>query len=970
MEMFFLYAFTTLFCAASYPIVGQVGLLAFTTTCYVTLMAVQGWPIEPPDMVARLGLLVILAWMSSFLSKELITGMISKADVGDESDRRASLLAVVADAARAVSTLDSEEVLDAVVKAATGLGFEASSLAVYDRDDGTYRVVHPVGLPTEYASTTHPIYSGMPGMVFDREETILVDDTEATRGHPVPGSAGVPLGDRHARLRPGRDRRGAGGRHPVGARAHAPRMWKPSSSWPRWPDGPWRTPSDSRTSAGPTSAWRSSTASSRTSCRTSRTSSGRRSPPSRASGRPWSSCGTGRDADRRELLSTLNSNAVSLHQIITTLLDFSQLEAGRLDVHWQDVDVDGPGRRPAAPVARRALEPPVEVDAPERVVVHADAVLLDRVLENLLSNAVKHTPAGTPVAVSVRADGRHAEVTVADRGPGISEEELPHIGERFFRGGDPNTRRTRGTGLGLALVKEILRLHGTDLDVESQLEQGSRFSFRMPSAIGPTWASLRRRLLPVRRALGLALILAALPAGVPAQPPATASIAAHPGGVERAVPHPGDRDPRPGPASGRRAAVRLPARPRDERVAMGSRETGGLSDVHLRRRHDLFCAGHSLLPDGRVLITGGTRWHAHGEQGTRQNAMFDPASSTWPGVPGLHDARWYPSNVTLPDGRVLIFSGQRNERRVTRTVEVYDPGTGEVSLLPNSANRFLDLYPRMHLLPDGRLFYSGPRPMSSYFDPATSSWEGAAPMGYRGRWAGASVLLPGLDRVLTVGGTRNKRPTNTAEIIDVTAPQPQWRFTASMAHARSHANAVLLPDETVLVIGGGQRGDYSKVVRQAELFDPVGETWTPLASQRAGRAYHSSAVLLPDGRVLSVGMDHGRFERTGEIYSPPYLFRGPRPVIDDAPGEIGYGSPFSVDTAATDVSRVALIRPGSATHGVDFEQRIVDLAFVEGPDGLSVTAPADPRIAPPGHYMVFLVDEDGVPSVAAWTHLT
>ena len=476
----------------------------------------------------------------------------------------------------------------------------------------------------------------------------------------------------------------------------------------------------------------------------------------------------------------------------------------------------------------------------------------------------------------------------------------------------------------------------------------------------------------MRRAFGLLLplvLLVSVPAGVPSQPLAAAPASSHPGAWT---------EPFPLPVIGIHAQV-LPQgdvllfgfpEGHGMNVRRWDPETGGVSDVHLARRHDLFCAGHSLLPDGRVLITGGTKWHAHGEQGTRQNAMFDPSSSTWPRVPSLHDARWYPSNVTLPDGRVLIFSGQRNERHVTRTVEVYDPATGRVSLLPDSANRFLDLYPRMHLLPDGRLFYAGPRPRSAFFDPVTSTWQGADAMGYQGRWAGSSVLLPGLDRVLTVGGSRNKRPTNTAEIIDLSAPEPEWRFTASMTHARNNANAVLLPDGTVLVLGGGQRGDFNGLVRQPELFDPVSETWTPLASQRGGRAYHASAVLLPDGRVLSVGMNHGRFQRTGEIYSPPYLFRGPRPVIDEAPAQIGYGTPFSLATQDTDVARVALVRPGSATHGVDFEQRIVDLPFVEGPGGLSVTGPADPRMAPPGHYMVFLVDQAGVPSVAAWTHLT
>jgi signal transduction histidine kinase len=189
------------------------------------------------------------------------------------------------------------------------------------------------------------------------------------------------------------------------------------------------------------------------------------------------------DGDRRDLLGRLNSNAASLHHIITTLLDFSQLEAGRLPLEWQDVDAVGLARGLVERLRPMLESHPVEIDAPERLVVRADAVLLDRVLENLVANAVKHTPRGTPVVVAMRARPDRVRIEVTDRGPGIPEAELPHIGERFFRGGDPNTRRTRGTGLGLALVQEILRLHHTSLEVTSTVGEGSRFSFRLMPAI-------------------------------------------------------------------------------------------------------------------------------------------------------------------------------------------------------------------------------------------------------------------------------------------------------------------------------------------------------------------------------------------------------------------------------------------------------------------------------------------------------
>jgi galactose oxidase-like protein len=212
-------------------------------------------------------------------------------------------------------------------------------------------------------------------------------------------------------------------------------------------------------------------------------------------------------------------------------------------------------------------------------------------------------------------------------------------------------------------------------------------------------------------------------------------------------------------------------------------------------------------------------------------------------------------------------------------------------------------------------------------------------------------------------------PTETAEVIDFMQPQPAWRYTQPMHHARMHANAVLLPDGTVLVVGGGQHGRFEMPVRTSELFNPATETWTEVAAQRAPRIYHSTALLLPDGRVLSAGMDSGSLKTTAEIYSPPYLFRGPRPVIAQAPLQIGYRQAFDIATTAPDIERVVLMRPGSVTHSVNFEQRYVTLAFHAGADGLIAQAPPRGAIAPPGWYMLFVVNDRGVPSRAAWVLL-
>jgi signal transduction histidine kinase len=188
---------------------------------------------------------------------------------------------------------------------------------------------------------------------------------------------------------------------------------------------------------------------------------------------------------RRELINRMNANSATLNGIITSLLDFSRLEAGRLEAQIKRVDLHkllgGVATRLDALLADHVFMLHVK----QGLEVMGDPFLLDRVVENLLSNAAKHTPGGTRIEVSASADATIAEVSVTDLGPGMSEEDLKNIGQRFYRGGDPNARPTKGIGLGLALVREILELHGTELEVESKIGEGSRFTFRLPLAFSP-----------------------------------------------------------------------------------------------------------------------------------------------------------------------------------------------------------------------------------------------------------------------------------------------------------------------------------------------------------------------------------------------------------------------------------------------------------------------------------------------------
>jgi hypothetical protein len=243
---------------------------------------------------------------------------------------------------------------------------------------------------------------------------------------------------------------------------------------------------------------------------------------------------------------------------------------------------------------------------------------------------------------------------------------------------------------------------------------------------------------------------------------------------------------------------------------------------------------------------------------------------------------------------------------------------------------------------------------------------------YGARNRGISVLLPGATRLLTVGGTagNNQPPTATAEILDLTAGTLAWQSTAPLNFARLLANAVVLPDGTVFVIGGGLQFQYSGPIFTPELFDPATETWTQMAPHQAGRMYHSTALLLPDGRVFCAGQDNGPLANFAEIWSPPYLFKGARPTFTGAPATVGYGEQFTISTdQAADIGTVTVIKSGSVTHQINTDHRSLPLAFTADTGTLTMTAPANANLAPPGYYLLFIVTRDGVPSVAPFIRI-
>ena len=208
-------------------------------------------------------------------------------------------------------------------------------------------------------------------------------------------------------------------------------------------------------------------------------------------------------------------------------------------------------------------------------------------------------------------------------------------------------------------------------------------------------------------------------------------------------------------------------------------------------------------------------------------------------------------------------------------------------------------------------------------------------------------------------------------MIDLGQKAPTWQYTGSMARPRRHLNATLLPDGRVLATGGTSVSGFSDPaggVHAAEVWDPASGDWTTWASNRVTRVYHSTTILLPDGRILHSGSGDGADlprELNAEIFSPPYLFRGARPSIASAAGAVGYGQQFFVGTPdAGQVVRATLVRLSSVTHSFDQNQRFLELSLVRVAGGLGLAAPANGNLAPPGHYMLFIVNSAGVPSIA------
>lgn len=422
---------------------------------------------------------------------------------------------------------------------------------------------------------------------------------------------------------------------------------------------------------------------------------------------------------------------------------------------------------------------------------------------------------------------------------------------------------------------------------------------------------------------------------------------------------------------------------------------------------DLFCCGMNMLANGNVLLAGGTlEYDFQALNGKWRGAKFayevDWSSGSVGNRTEMAHGRWYPTQITLPDGKVFVVQGFDEYGVNSRLVEFYEPNTrswqikldpqgsgtycvgagqevyypeaGEPCYGPGTAP-FLTLYPRMHLMPSGLIASVGAGVDDRVYNPDTGRWL------WRGtttaRHYGTSVLLPleNIDtergKILVCGGSplATENSTNSAQIAVPSGTGLTRRSIQSMSHARKHLNPVILPTGQIVMFGGNLKGWGTSPVLNPEMFDPVSETWTDWPAATVPRMYHGVALLLQDGRVWTAGTTPTNLtkELRVEIFNPWYISET-RPTISGNPTGGAYGDTITIPTPnAADITKVSLVRVSSTTHHYNTDQRLIWLQ-IEGTTSSSVTvkAPINNKLAPPGYYLVHILNGAGVPSIGTF----
>ena len=386
-----------------------------------------------------------------------------------------------------------------------------------------------------------------------------------------------------------------------------------------------------------------------------------------------------------------------------------------------------------------------------------------------------------------------------------------------------------------------------------------------------------------------------------------------------------------------------------------------------------FCSAGLLLSEtGNVLMPGGdARPEGATNSGITSVAEFNTQNNGLSRAAEMSFARWYPTSITLPDGDILVSGGRDGQLREIVTPEVYSPANNQWrSLFGVQTTNYGYYYPKLWVVPDGRVF--GMQNQRMYYitsgGQGTLTTAGTLPLVSRGNSSTAVMYSPG--KIMQISG-EGSSSTNGALLVDVTGSSPSVRATTSLTQqGRLWANSVVLPNGRVMVVGGsavlnaGQGVSY-----QPEIWDPATEQWSLMAQSQRMRLYHSTAILLKDGRVLvsGGGAPGPEDNKNAEVFTPPYLFNAsglaPRPTITSAPEEAPYGAKISVNhPSGNNITRVTLIKTGAVTHAFNMEQRFIEADFTDTSSGVRVTIPDSANIATPGYYLMHLIDNQGVPS--------
>lgn len=393
--------------------------------------------------------------------------------------------------------------------------------------------------------------------------------------------------------------------------------------------------------------------------------------------------------------------------------------------------------------------------------------------------------------------------------------------------------------------------------------------------------------------------------------------------------------------------------------------------------HDMFCAHQVMLEDGRVFVNGG-RSHSP------LTSVFDSETDTWTVMENMSFGRWYPTTIALSDGSVLTALGGSGGQYP----ELWESGLGwklmtgidlTAPILSFTSYWEQDWWPYLTVKPDGDLLHYGPTP-----DMHTVNTSGVGSISGEGvlttDWYpknGAHTVYDEGKIIVTGGGISEsiRASTNKALVIDFNGPNPIVTTIAPMTHPRRFHNAIVLANGEVLFVGGNTSGiqfDDTGTVLTPEIWNPATQTFRDMADISVPRNYHSIALLLVDGRVLSAGgglcgcpADH----QDAQVFSPPYLYNAdgtlaPRPVITSAPGAINNGQAFNV-TATAGMQRFTMIKLSSTTHANNTDLRFLNVPFTEMSSGqYDLTSHANENVLTPGYYFLFAINAQGVPSIA------